>query len=433
MKSFLQKRKYLIELDGLYYRFSDGEVTQLEDYQTEEADFWFISDLPESISRLMSLDTIPKYADILAGKKLQESGELVESPQVIRHWHKKRGKNRTDFFFTALPSRIYQQYVDYIERSNNSVMLFSIYSLLLRIIQKTSSKKPVALIFRHSRFADILIASSKQVYSANQFTAFDQSQEYLNSLWEMIERDIERVEKENRITVDKTLLVNWFDAVDQPAWKDDPARKFYSIETTEAQFEGQKQSCSFLKALDFLTIGSSISDTREKIFYLSGITAPYANYALLFFALFFFAGSFWYSYKTGDVQKEIVSTQATLDNVVQVALEEEIFYLDKISFLEKLDYCRQIPSFKQVVNDISTSLSKDMVVEQLRIENQPEKMSAELLGSVDADFKKSYRGYQLLISNLQKNNYTITDSSFNTQIRNAEFILKFEKARAKNL
>ncbi len=48
---FKTAEKYIIELDGLTYRYDDGRLEQVVDLQEVSGDRWYISDLQMAVAR----------------------------------------------------------------------------------------------------------------------------------------------------------------------------------------------------------------------------------------------------------------------------------------------------------------------------------------------------------------------------------------------
>ena len=85
----------MIELDGETYRFSRDRLDPISGIKDIQADMSLVSDMQEAISRTITIESPAKYTEIMARKRLQESGEFDEPISVIAHWKKRKGKNLT--------------------------------------------------------------------------------------------------------------------------------------------------------------------------------------------------------------------------------------------------------------------------------------------------------------------------------------------------
>ena len=159
----MNKKQYVLELDGIFYHLKENRLEQIEDLKEVKGEFCFITEMKETISRTMTVEAPSKYAEFVVRKKLQESGDFDEAVSVITHWKKKRGKNSTDLFFTALPSRQYQAYLEKIRGSEDGILLIPLYSLLYNVLKRFNIEDPIAVIFQHGRFADVIVGNKKHI------------------------------------------------------------------------------------------------------------------------------------------------------------------------------------------------------------------------------------------------------------------------------
>ena len=114
-----------IELDGITYLCSGAGIEYIDDLKDIEGDKWLVSDLHGSISRTMTIEAPAKYTEVMLRKKLQESGEYDEPISVLTHWRHKKERNTTDVFFTTVPTRIYDRYLQQIKEDKDNLLLCS--------------------------------------------------------------------------------------------------------------------------------------------------------------------------------------------------------------------------------------------------------------------------------------------------------------------
>ncbi len=425
---FAAKRDYIIELSGRLYFCSENNVTQIEDLKDVETDAWFISDMSEAVSRVMTVETPAKYSDVMVRKALQEAGEFDEPLHVISHWKKKKGKQLSENFFTALPVRLFSLYREQISEKEDCVLLFPLYCVLFRLLRRTNPKGPVALVFRHSHFADLIIASSKQVYFANRCTVYEEFIDQIDVLWETIKVDIRATEAEKRIKVEKVLLLNWMDVDIDSEWPKDMRCEYYPLESEDFVFEGKDISSSFLKAVSLLFATDAVSGLQEKFFYYSRRAAPYLNAFLLVLVLLLSGGYYWYGKKSNQLEEKIKTVESRLLALKDDKPLPKISYKETLKFIEELDRYSRLDSFKKTVGDVSEALSRSMSIEILKVNYGKEEIKLEALGKVEADFDTAYKGYQAFVDALRQKGYSVMPGSvFNTEIRQADFLLKIRK------
>ncbi|MEA3297740.1 MAG: hypothetical protein U9R56_07745 [candidate division Zixibacteria bacterium] len=420
-------RQYLIELDGGTYLYHKGRFSQVADVSEVEGESWLVTDFPtdsqSTISRVTTVETSPKYANIMVGKRLQEEGEFTEPVQIINHLSRKRGRHNTEVFFTALTHDLFHHYQDRVTNSHDNLLVFPLYTLLLQISRKIADKQPVALVFRHGCHADLLIADHKTVYYANRATIFDQSEEQVLSLWEIIGDDIETAEREKHLSVSQTVICNWFDAPDKPDWIEQSRRNVVETPSIHITVDGESRSCSLLPMLDLLTSGDSISPAFTKLSCRIRRWLPMAQIAVAILAVGLLAGAIILQAKTDSLQNEIVSAKQQLEDLTSFSLAEKVDYRTSLELLSKLDRYRSAKTFKAVINDLSAAVSDRILIEQVKAEVQGDYLNIQIRGTIDAGFQTAYQDYQQLIRKIQQNSYQVIEKSFNTEIDQAEFLL----------
>ena len=422
-------KKYVIELDGSTYGFIGDGLEKIIDLKDIGGDKWLVTDFQEAVSRTMTVEAEYKYVELVVRRKLQESGEFDEPVSIITHWKKKKGKNTTDIFFTAIPTRTYYKYIDQIREDQDSVMLFPLYSVLFGILKNIRTKDPVAVVFQHDRFADLIIGTKTRVYYVNRCVAFDAEEEQIASLWDTVRTDIKAIESENRIKVTKVFSLTWIDSGALPEWPEDMETEFYSFEDTAVPFDGAIHNISFLNATRMQSGLGSISSLMEKTFYYTKKSISYLNVILLLAVILLAGGYFRYHQKADQLHEEFMALDKKID---RIQLESPLAiskkrYENTLSFIRDLNFYRSAPSYKKIINDISDATSSDMKVSVLKMDYTDDEVCIEIFGQIKAPFDIAYKGYQSFMGILRQNGYTVKESRFDTEIRDSQFLVKFVK------
>ena len=424
-----KKRAYAIELDGNLYRVSGNRLEPIGDLKDLVGDCWLVSDMQEAISRTMTVEVEPKYAELIVDRKLRESGDFDESVTVIAHRKKRKGGKTTDIFFSALPSRLYHYYIDQIHLHEDSLLLFPLSSILYGVLKSIRTPKPAGVIFQHNRFADLIIGTGKKVYYTNRFVAFDESEEQIASLWETIRNNIQEVETDNRIQLDQIILLNWIDSGVPPEWPENTECRVRALENEEIHCNGDIHHISFLKAIDRQSAAGAVSSLMDKARYYAGRLTAYGMAVFLAVSLLLVAGNFWYRQQSDFLQKELQTLETKIAGIQinspnTISLEE----LDSsLAFLKELSFYRRAPAYKTVMNDIADGFADDMVLETLKMDYTPDEILVEAFGRIRAPFKNAYKGYQRCLRILTGKGYFVTANHFDTEIRDSQFLIKFRK------
>ena len=421
--------QYAIELDGVTYRFAGNRLEEIGDLKELAGVKRLVTDMQDAISRTMTIDVAHKYVDVMVRKKLQESGEFDDAISLIPHLKKKKGKNSAEIFFTALPSRLFSYYTELIRERQDIVLLFPLFSVLFSVLKRMRSAEPVAVVFQHNRFADLVIGTSKKVYYANRCVAFDTSDEQISKLWETVKADIKNVENEHRIAVGRAFLLTWIDSGDLPDWSQDGEMEVVSLENASVSYQGNTHQSSFLGALKTLSGKDSASVPADKACYYAQKWVPYIN-AIMILAVLFFGGAYYYfqnkSDTLGNKITRLEGKAARISKQTPVNINREKF--DEILvFVKNLASARSLPSFKEIIDDLSAAASKTMQFQILKVDYTTQDLKLELFGRIEAPFTLAHQSYQDLIHYFKQKGYLLQESRFNTDIQNSQFLLKFSR------
>ena len=426
---FKEKKQYAIELDGLTYSFSGDQLKQVVDLKDIKKDTLLITDMQEAISRTMTVDAAKRYVDVIVRKKLQELGEFDDSVSVLTHWKKKRGANTTEIFFSALPSRLLNRYFELSREHEDNIIIFPLYSVLFDVLKRIKPQEPVAVIFQHNRFADLIVGTGKKVYYANRCVAFDTTKEQISNLWETVKTDIDAVEIDNRIKVTKAFLLTWIDSGSLPEWSLDTQREIYSFENEAITFNSKVKNISFLTALETLSGKESISPPVEKALYYTRRFAGYLNLVFFIAALLLTGGYFYYNHRSDVKADEAKTVERKIDMIhfdIPPGVKEEKLK-NTLKFVKQLDSYKSSPSYKKVINDISGSVSRNMKFNVVKLDYSGSELQLEVFGQIEAPFNMAHKGYRDFLASLKQRGYLVSESRFDTQIRNSEFVVKLKK------
>jgi len=377
----------------------------------------------------MTVDAAKKYVNVIVRKKLQELGEFDDSVSVIDHWKKKKGANTTEIFFSALPSRLLSRYFELSREHEDNIIIFPLYSVLFDVLKQIKPQGPVAVIFQHNRFADLIIGTGKKIYYANRCVAFDTTKEQIANLWETVKADIDAAERDNRIKVTKTFLLTWIDSGLLPEWSSDTQREIYSFENEAITYNSEVKNISFLTALKTLSGRESISPPVEKVLYYTRRFAGYFNLVIFIAALLFTGGYFYINHRADVKADEAKKVERKIDMIhfdIPPGVKEEKLK-NTIKFVKQLDSYKSSPSYKKVINDISSSISRNMKFNVVKLDYSGSELQLEVFGRIEAPFNMAHKGYRDFLTSLKQRGYSVSESRFDTQIRNSEFMIKLKK------
>ncbi|NOX32839.1 MAG: hypothetical protein GXP56_03750 [Deltaproteobacteria bacterium] len=423
-------KNYVIELDGSTYCLSGRTLEIHNDFESVTGCKFLVTDFDKSVTRVMHVDADVKYAEAMVTRRLQEEGEFDEPVSIITHWKKRKGKKNARIFFTALPSRIYFKYLEKINEHNDLLLLIPVFSVLANFINQVAQKEPIAVIFRHGRFIDLVVAKKNQFYFATRCVAFDTGKEQIASLWQTLSREISSVVLEKSIRVERLICLNWIDSEKDIPVLDSRDIEIFMFNEEQITHARTIYSISFTKALKMFPPMEGLAPGNGKLFYFSDKLSPFMLAFFTILVFIFLWGTFFFQSKTNDLVESISSIETRLDSLNKIDLPDpgKVKYLDTLKFIDSIFYNKHLPSYKDIINDISMGIFPSAIIDKLQVDYLDRKVVIKLSGVVSTDFEKAYKGYQALLSNLQKDGYAVENKSFNTRIDSSRFELALSRS-----
>lgn len=418
-------RQYVIELDGATYRFSGNRLEKIDALGdvSDTCDLWVVSDLENALTRKMTVNAPVRYAEIIARKTMQESGEFDEPVSLITHWKNKVDRTTTDIFFTALPTRLYTRYRELSKQRENTVLLFPLFVVLEGVVKRMAGREHLAVFFHHNRFVDILIGNTNSITYANRCAAVDESQAQSAALWDMVRADLERAEEESNLPINRMLFLNWIDTDSAPAWLRDEKKTLLSIEKRTIFFGPEQRNASFLQAMSMQSALRSHAPAWEKLLYGVQRSLPALNLVFALAVLFFLGAYLWCDYQGGKLTRQVAVLKGRAAAMHRQVPFEKIPYEEVLSFVGDLEVYRRTPGFRRVVNDVSEAVPKGVSIQVLKADYSHDAVHMEIFGRADASFDDAYRGFQGLANILRQKGYHVDDTRFDTAIRRSEFLM----------
>ena len=420
--------KIYVELDGHFYLYESGQLEELVDVSDVSGEGILVSDFPGAISRLMQVDTGPKFAEVMARRRIQEEGEFDQTPAIISHWKRKKGKNSTEILITALPYQIYDLYLNRTSEAGEPVIIYCLYGVLHEILKRHAKKRPAALVFQHGRIADVVIGNARRLYFANRSMAFDESEEQIQSLWDMVLSDIKTTEAENKIKVEKVLFVSWIDSF-SPQWRTDSGPRVETLPEEPLKLGENEYKASFLGAIRALSPGASISRPIEKWAFRASRSILGLNIIMVLAVTVMFSGHLYLSSKTGSLETTYNKLKEELVSVRQLHYTPKPIssYEATLSFLGRLYRASRLPALRALVNDLSGAFGHRAVIELVDAGYGESALNAEIRGKIAAPFAQAHTWYQAALGKLQQKGYAVEKSSFSTNISESHFMFRLVK------
>lgn len=420
---------YAVELDGtLSFHEKEGcsYIKSLKDLKT---DCRVVTDFQDAIARTMTVEADTRYVELMISRKLQESGEFDEPVTIIPHWKKRRGKNASDIFFTALPSRRYFQYKEWINEHPDHIILLPLQSVLLSVLKQYGKDRPVAVVFQHGRFADVLVGTRSKIWHANRVVAFDESQEQIRNLWETLRSDIDAVGVDQHQPVRKVYAVTWVDSSPLPDWPDDDGPDLIPLDEQAMEINDEWVRASLPQMIHRTPVRNAVASPKDRIFYGARRLIPVLNTVFLLGALILGGLGIWYQSVSSKYQEDIEAGLRRVD-AFHTNLStnlQPVNYQGTLDFLEQLWMCRNLPTYRQILSDVGQGLDGTLRIENIKADYSDDAVQIKAFGTAEAPFEASYKAYQKLRNRLTRRGYRMIDERFDTRINASQFVVQFEK------
>jgi hypothetical protein len=252
----------------------------------------------------------------------------------------------------------------------------------------------------------------------------------MHNLWDTVCLTIQSVEQEMGIKVARLCVLGGFGGNNlEQSDHFGPNRDDSGESTREAEYLRTEQ-LSFARALMFLAGPDSASPPIEKAYYYAKRLAPYL-WSIFLLAFLVTGGAYFvFEIKSNQLAGEIetLQHQANTTRFQPTVKLPDGDYQVTLKFLRELAGARQIPSYKQMINDISNALFSDMIVEVLKIEFAGGEIRLEIFGSIQAPFDQAHAGYRQFLATIEQRGYMVVESRFDTSINESNIILKLKRS-----
>ena len=137
----------------------------------------------------------------------------------------------------------------------------------------------------------------------------------------------------------------------------------------------------------------------------------------------------WQNYRSAALAGQIQNMRQAAMQIQQKipAQAESVPYKPTLAFVQSLWACRNLPTYSQILNDVSQDMDGALKIENINANYTGDKVDVKAFGRVKAPFETAYKGYQALQNRLRKQGYTIVDQRFDTQINASSFLIHFIK------
>jgi hypothetical protein len=154
---------------------------------------------------------------------------------------------------------------------------------------------------------------------------------------------------------------------------------------------------------------------------------PYLTIFLLGATLLLGGGHFWYGNKARALDNDLHSMKSRIAQMRQASAASSVPYEETLGFTRELARDLRMPSFGDVLGDLSEALPKGMTVDLSKIDYDDGAVRVEAFVNTQTSFDVAYQGYQGFCRLLRQKGYNVGESEFQTSIQRSQFLVKLKK------
>lgn len=201
---------FVVDLgQGLEY-FSGSTIRPLADMRSLGRFTSLVVDFPNSMGMgAISLQGELRYAEMVTRKRLESQGELTLEGQLLLYDAKKTGPNEFEALYQVAPKGRYQGIQNAYTSTPSGFVYYDTVSLLRGLILNMDRRNAHAVAMHVADSLILLIGRGHDFYLARRYQLIGDESESIADTIYAIERDIETVQRNNAVEVDR---VEWIEA-----------------------------------------------------------------------------------------------------------------------------------------------------------------------------------------------------------------------------
>ncbi|MBT8764146.1 hypothetical protein KFV02_09400 [Desulfohalobiaceae bacterium Ax17] len=424
---------FVLDLESGLYLFSGNVVAQDVDIDKYNKHLLYFVDYylaPEM--GILTIDGQPKYAHILARKKLQEQGELTDEYELHFVTRRKISKSRTEFLYQLLPREKHYNLLDKATKTRQGYLLFDTLGLLYGLFLGLKRKKAVALAL-HIPEAILLLAGRRgRVFWARRYAlAGDDEHALQEGIFACVQdlltqsggEDIEQIE--------------WLEGLaDNPVWPQilPQGVSFYRWPLYILELDGRKVWSSLPGAVRHVSKKACFGPKNE--IWALGLEKieKWVWAAMLGLSLSFGASAILFDKTNKQVELEISQLEQQAQELVKdiKELQEPLQKLQRYS-KEDLSRLRELaqnikdatlsPKLIEIWNGLAKLKPRVCRIEALEIKYIKDGVQVRLEGTIDADLIQAQSVFTKYLAMLEEAGYKILRKDIDLSLENNFFAL----------
>ncbi|MEO5346317.1 MAG: hypothetical protein H7834_08065 [Magnetococcus sp. YQC-9] len=441
--------QWIVDIDGMAFRMGSGTAQPIADPSEIQGNKWILTDFNGTMARFMTVEAPLRYAEVVAQRRLLETGDAQEHARLLTHWKRARGKTSSELYFTVAEAERIRVYEDRAHDDPDHHLLFSVHALLYVCLRQQAKDPIIAVLFEHDRHVDILIGRSGQVLAASRVSSYGNSREAKENHAETVSQEILALLIGAQIKLDRIVYFSWLHGSDSDpaaqqaeqqrlqaaAWVEQLGRILHNtpFDLVPAQILQRPDQGFIVTALPTLLNGLKVADssspTNDRLQYQAqGMLPRLLPVALLVTIVLFFIG-IWFNTKAGLLNSEAKRLDQELATSSTKPAPPDATLTRMVSFVDGLARLQVAPTIQQLLKELHDSLDgRRITFEHLTIEQDDQaRIQMALKGIIQEPFPKASQDYEALIDRLREHHFRVQKSELTTDVSELRFILKLER------
>lgn len=437
--------RFILDTEKGAILFGGETARLLSGQQLPDKELIYITDFFTSPGPgILELHGSSKYAEFLARKQLQDSGELSEDLQLQILFTEKIDKQNCRIGYTLFTQEKNKALFELHRKSKRGFLLYDAAAAACEIYSNLKKNSPFALVLHLPQALILAAGDQKNPAQLRRYALTGEEQIFLPDAITAIDADLRMLEQDLGISLPEICWLEGLSSFDirqtELSWQ----RETYFLPVQEYKFEEQDLYSGIGHVLDKLKLSQSLLPKNERRTYplLRGETWLWIVF--LIGGLFLAATTFFLQQTVQTLDKKETNlyrkqtklaekTQNTLsrarDRISDIKLEKE-----KIASLaQNLNQAQNAPAVSRIWNLLAEIKPVHLSLKAWQVNFFDNHLELRLEGEIRMEPDQAQRVFTEFIAQLEKNDFTMLNRTLNLNLDNNQFTLQASKKFAKQI
>jgi len=358
--------KWVVNLDGAWWLLEGDSLRCVDGLEAINEPVRVVTDFNGAVIDIETINGPGSYAAPLIEKRLREAGTLDGPGRVLVH-ASQRGGGTTRVLYSAVAAETYAEYFSQAAQRPDHCLLFSLVSALYR--QAIAADDGAgAVVFRHGRQLELLVASGRDLVGTAHATAFSTREEDMEQAVSSLAKAFRKMTAE---LVEPPARMRWFSFAEVEDNLDALPGRMAALSGTPVDpavadtlntARGTVHT-SLLELLAGLRSADAVNGVNSRVLYQAERAVPLVAGFLLAVSLALFGVAWHWSAQTEQMRSQIQAASredagmalqrmaASLPEAGKALYESSAVH-KQLALLTRLDVALAAPDLRRIVRDI---------------------------------------------------------------------------------